>query len=160
MEATILVGIIGAICTLVSPVIALIIKEQMNKRPLIKLSVNRQKALEGTWRANICQELRAKNAPEKFSASLQIEINRKTVSGRFAYDSKRGPNTLLMKGGFHNDRFLKMEYYNESPHIVQFGLFILELSSDALLLQGRFLGFGAESEIFVAGTITAKKIRI
>src|ERR1044071_8722067 len=143
MEASVLVGIIGAVCTLVSPVVALAIKEQMDKRPLVHLSPNRQKALEGTWRASVRQELNAANTPDVFSAILKIEVSHKTVKGRFAYDRiKGGPTALLSKGGFYNDRFLKMEYYNESPHVLQFGIIILELSSDALMLRGRFLGFG------------------
>lgn len=159
METAVLVGITGAICTLVSPVIALVIKEQLDKRPLMKLSPNRRKALEGTWSATVSQELRATNTPEIWSARIQVNVSRKTVSGRFTFDHpKRGTTTLLMKGGFYNERFLKMEYYNESPHIVQFGIFILELSSDALSLRGRFLGFGADSEMLVAGIITADKI--
>jgi|SRR5262245_3883744 len=157
MQLSTIIAILGAVCTLASPIIALLVKEKRQNRLLETITSSRRKAIEGNWKITCIQEIKGEGVPDGFTGTLSFEAGQKIVKGKIAYEHyKRGPAVLNLKGGFYNDRFLKLEYENEIYRVIQFGVIILELSANGSTLRGRLLGFGADSEMLVTGKITAE----
>jgi hypothetical protein len=157
MQLSIIIAILGAVCTLASPIIALLIKEKRQNRLLQTITSSCRKAIEGNWKLTCIHEIKGEGIPDGFTGVLSFEAGQKIVKGKIAYENyKRGPTVLKLKGGFYNDRFLKLEYENEVYRIIQFGVIILELSANGSTLRGRLLGYGPESEMLVTAKITAE----
>ena len=90
---------------------------------------------------------------------MELNVGRKKVigSGTINGGNNMGMMSVILEGGYRNDRFLKMDYHNKDTDIIQFGTFILELSEDKLTLKGNFLGYGPYSKKIVDGTVELTK---
>lgn len=62
-----------------------------------------------------------------------------------------------LRGGFLHDRFLRLEYENRDNAAIQFGSVVAELSADGKTISGGYIGFGAQSQRIVTGTIALTK---
>lgn len=121
MDLSIIVGLVGAVSTLVSPVIALLVKEKRANRLLLAITSSRRKAIEGNWKLIFKMEIKGKDVPEEFSGTLTFEAGKKVVKGKIANDHfKRGLSVLQLKGDF-----IMRDFSNWNMRIKSLALFNL-----------------------------------
>ncbi len=64
---------------------------------------------------------------------------------------------LKLENGFFDGTILKLDYYNQSEYIKQFGSFLLKLDSTGEVLKGRFIGFSPTHEVIIDGTVILRR---
>jgi hypothetical protein len=63
-----------------------------------------------------------------------------------------------MDGGFLYDRFFRVDYKLDDPGKIIFGSIILELDTEAVVLQGQFAGYGYLSGSVISGSMKLNKV--
>jgi len=155
MDATLLASLIGGTCTIVAPIITLVVKGTLERLRHVAIPLSRQRSLRGTWTGTVSydspSELTRHSVRTEFSATKRI------VRGRATYRSDGGDASLCFKGSFISDRFMQGEYTNEAEQVINFGTILFELSADARSLKGKFVGYGRVTEDIVTGNINLEK---
>src|SRR5262249_13847612 len=59
---------------------------------------------------------------------------------------RKTPTVLNFVGGFYHEQFVKLDYVNPDADIIQFGTYIATLNAGGKVLEGRFLGYGPDTE--------------
>jgi len=149
MDSTIIASIVGGIATICAAIIPLLVKSRNEKRLFYPISRDRRKALTGKWEGIVVQQTNTENKLS-FKVQLDIEIKGRKLIGNGTLINDTIYNVEL-EGSFRNDRFLKMDYRNKEPQVIQFGSFIFHLSDDARGLKGLFVGYGHLSKSILHG---------
>jgi hypothetical protein len=158
-DLAILIGVLGIIATLSSPLIAHYLFERSKSRDFVKIPLNRKNALEGLWVGSIDQ----KNGFYKgsYPFKMNLKINKKKIIGILMIDAEVKGKIYKAEfqcvGGFQNDRFLKLDYKNEDLTKYHFGSIILEMTDTADQLIGAGVGYGPWSKKAVYGTYELHK---
>ena len=107
--------------------------------------------LKGSWKGTILQYMDGK-AHMTYDAHISIDkIGRKTISGIGTVIYQGEKLTLVLKGSFRNDRFLKVDYQNKNTGYVQFGCFVFHLGDDSKSLDGKLVGYGHVNRAIIHG---------
>jgi hypothetical protein len=92
---------------------------------------------------------------------MNLNVEDKTITGQIIVDDTIFTKTkryFSCKGGFYENRFLQLEYSNDDPKKIQFGVYILELLPNADSLNGKFAGYGSTTQKIVIGDIFFSKV--
>lgn len=146
------------IAAVAAAVAAMIAKERYNVRSLKSLSSERRKAVTGTWQGTAANLSVAGDEPlpMEFNIIFHLTARRKTVKG-YAIFQHDGDYTVDVKGGFHSESYLKLEYLHRQG-IVGFGYMILHLDDHAKSMAGKVVAYGAKSHKIVVGRVELKKV--
>ena len=154
MKKEIIVAIIGAVTTILAPVITIAVTDYYESKPYKEL-VGARAAIEGRWKGSIMQLVfgQEKEIPIEFN----FKTSGKSILGEsnIIYDEQLIP--LIVKGYFPVDRYILLNYRNKSDIKLQFGSIAAGLNASANKLQGRFVGYGHINDALVEGTITLNK---
>ena len=157
-SSTILIEIIRGLTVIVAAVLAVIAKELYDTRSLRSLSSARRKTVTGAWEGTAANLSVAGDEPipMQFTITFHLTARRKTVKGdaTFRHD---GDYVVDVKGGFHNEHYLKLEYIHRHP-IIGFGYMILHLDDHGSAMAGKVVAYGAKSHKIVVGTVVVKKV--
>lgn len=158
MDSKIMAAIIAATATLLSPLLVLFVQEKRQYLPISGMKKSRLLAWIGDWNGNFIQD----RGPNNDTINVKLELisfvvkNRK-ISGIAKYNWENCPVTLSLEGKFIANDTVELKYEDSDDRIVRHGTIMLKMSSDAKEIQGAFLGFGAESETIVTGSIKLKR---
>ena len=155
MDNTLIAAIIGGICTILSPLIVLLIQNKNSTKHYIAIDKERKNTANGSWTGKVRYEQGSEL--ENHDIYFEITTNRKILKGYCTYTSKNGTTKLIIKGGFYSDRFLKIEHINEKIQIIHFGYTLLELDASARKLTGKFITFGRIKNKIISGFIGLEK---
>jgi hypothetical protein len=151
-------AIIAGIATILSAIIALLLKEYFDKKkePYKKIDEQIKDAVHGRWKGSFQQVLN--DTHQTFDLELDIRVsNTGSLTGKAKYPYKNEIIDINIKGGFYSERFLKMDYENSNKAIMQFGSFVFKLSDDAKILTGYFVGYGHISGKVIGGNAVLNK---
>jgi len=156
MDTALLTGIIGAIATLVSPIIVLLLKNYFANRPFQKL---KGRNILGKWTGKILQEF--ENTEISYNVIFHLQNKGRQLCGEVlveaSKEAKDEVHHLVIKGGLFENRFVKIEYKNKDKNVLQFGIMLMELMPTGNHLIGRFTGFGHITRRVIYGSIELKK---
>ena len=159
MNNALIASIIGAVATILAPITALAFKSWFEHRDLVRVTGRRRTALEGRWVGNLTYERSAVHEREHQPIEVSFTMKGKIIRGEleYSYEDTREKVVLGFKGGFYDDRFLKCDYRNKDPKMVQFGTILFKLSADASRLTGLLQGFGRHSEDLISAAVDLEK---
>ncbi len=157
MESATLAAIISGTAAIGSPLITLAATRIYDNRKLIAVKGSRRQAIVGTWLGRSKQK--HDGIDLETDVKLMITAGKKLIEGEahFAGPITGRPTHVRFAGGFLYEQFVKLDYSNVEEHALQFGTVILLLSPDARVLEGRFVGFGAETRAIVSGMLKCVK---
>ena len=157
MNPTIIAAIIAGAVAIVAPLIALFAKDYLAQKPLGRV-IGRRKALVGKWKGSLKEEAGIGGSPLEIEVTVEFTKQGKRILGS-AMLTRPGsaPRHLAFIGGFFHDQFVKLEYTNPDPTIIQFGSYVAKLAADPRILEGRFVGYGPATDAIVHGTATLEK---
>jgi len=157
MSSELLVAICGVIATLVSPFVVLWFQQQRENSSLSFISKNRRSSLTTKERVGTVTP-DSHVSQEPFAIKAKFICKGKVVSSFITYQGDKGEEIQInLKGGFYDNRFLKLDYADNDPCIIQFGIMLFELNAEANLLAGRYLGYGRQSQKINSGEIVLQK---
>jgi hypothetical protein len=156
MDSTLLTGIIGGICTISAAVISPLALKYSETKDWVSIPRDRRNALQGKWSGDVVQYL-ADATIRKFTVEITLVIKGKRINGIGIIIADKLYHVTL-DGSFRNDKFLKMDYQNKDPNIVQFGSFVFHLDDEPKDLVGRFVGYGHIAKAIIYGTCELKKV--
>lgn len=162
MDNKIIAAIIAGIFALVSPIVTLFVKRLLDERSFRPISKSRRQALIGNWKGIGKQDEGPDGIPIEFPIDLDIAAGNRIVTGVFSTHLQTPQGSSIgifeLNGGFLYDKYLRLNYTAKDTSRIHFGAFVLELGSKGRTLAGKLVGYGADSEKIVFGTIEAKKI--
>lgn len=154
-------NIILGFLTLASPIIAYFAIKAYEERFLQLITSKRKEALKSIWYGTFKQAIGPNGEEINGKVKFSFTTSRKIIIGKGTYIVNYGGSEISLsfnfKGGFLYDRYLRFEYYNKDPSVIQFGSAILELSPDAKKLTGRFHGYGSETKSIVYGELNLNR---
>jgi len=156
MDTSTIITIVSTIITAFSIGIAAF---QINseKKYFILMGHQRRKVLTGKWAGTYIQDNKMDGISLNGTVQMILVAGRKVIDGKVFIESGLGQQLEFgVNGGFKFERFLALSYNNKLQHVAQFGFFLLELSPDATVLEGRILGFGPQSRKIVVAKIRLK----
>ncbi len=160
MDNTLLAALIGAFTTIIAPVVTLSFKRRLDRKANARIALQNNNII-GKWVGNTKQQLRGIDVEFDISFLFDLDKDNK-LTGRCAVNLSDTQlialETFIINGGLYNDRFLKIEYNNNDPKVMQFGYFLLEYSPLGNSLDGNFLGYGPESNAIICGQVFLKKV--
>jgi hypothetical protein len=154
MEATTANAIIAAIGAVAGATLSAFIKSYLENRNFFSNSGDRRKALTGVWSGIVDQ---VSSNVTGYKIELNIIATKKQIIGSGKVYRSGQIISIKLSGAFRNDEFLKLDYENSEGRIIQFGSFILELSSGSDTLDGRFVGYGHVSKSIIHGSVSLSK---
>jgi hypothetical protein len=155
MDITLIVGIIGGICTIAAAIITPLVQTYFETRIFFPISNDRRKILQGIWKGTVNQNL-SDGTFKTFTVDLDLNIKGKKIQGTGIINAEE-LFYVSLDGSFRNDRFLKMDYQNKNLKILQFGSFVFHLSDDSRELVGKFVGYGHLSKAIIYGSCQFNK---
>lgn len=158
MDSTLLAGIIGGTCTIISPLVVEFLKRLNEKSPLLHVNKARRDSLRGRWIGLVSYEDGQKYNLNDHRIVFEVQPGRKIFKAQGTYTTEGGITSIKLKGGFYHDRFLKLEFENKASHIMHFGYVLFELSADSRTLQGKFTSYGRVSENIISGSTVMEKV--
>jgi hypothetical protein len=160
MSPTIVAAIIAGSVAIIAPIITLLIKEWIEQKPFSKIS-GRQKALIGMWRGSLKQAIVREGTPAEMEITIKFIAKGKKILGSTTLTPPGfAQRELGFIGGFLHEQFVKLDYSNPDPTIMQFGCYVarLDVTEDQKVLDGRFVGYGPDTKEVVYGTALLKKV--
>jgi len=156
MDTTIKAALISGGVAIVAPITTYVATRIYDRRGLGRI-VGRRRALIGTWKGNILQD------NSQFGEALltmTFSSSGKVIEGdcELIYPIENQLIKLRFTGGFYHERFVKFDYTNLDELVVQFGAAILTLAADGKSLEGRFVGYGSQTNGIVSGTVLMHRI--
>jgi hypothetical protein len=160
MDKKLLIAIIASITTLLSPILTLYIKKNIDDNTEKKQSLQNE-VIIGRWVGTTSQKLHNKDVEFKIDFLFKNENNKLTglCTVNLSETKTVGLETFVINGGLYMKRFLRIEYNNNDPDMLQFGYFLLELSPLGKKLNGNFVGYGPESKEIICGKVVLEKQR-
>ena len=161
MDATVLSGIIGGVCTIAAAIVTFALTRSTEFRYKALLPKDRRLALEGYWTGQIEKHFPKPGTPEVYHFRGSFQISGKQVSGdaiaSVQVEGKKVEQPFMLSGGFLDNKYLKMDYLSRISGMLEFGSFIAELDSEGKILEGRFVGYGRRTRGLISGTIKLEK---
>jgi hypothetical protein len=115
----------------------------------------KRKELKGKWTGNGTDVYVAdpKKPTMAFTLSMKLKVRWTDIKGSATVASVDGSvkEELKVRGAFHGDRFLRLNYTNKKKD--QLGVLFLEFGSDNDKLDGTYTGFSPIRSTIVAGTL-------
>ena len=157
MDYNLLINIFSLIITSISIGVAFY-QIQESYKDFIFSTKLRNEALKGEWVGSYNQT----NLIEGEMTFIFKKVKR-IKKGEILYKPHNLANInyyqkLSFTGGFKDNRYISLTYISSDNSKIQFGNFILELSSTGKELKGKFVGFGDESNAVISGDVLLKKI--
>lgn len=151
-------AIIAGIATITSAIITVLLKEYLGRRKenYRKQSDERRKKISGRWNGKYQQVFEGNEVTIQINIELKV-LSRGAINGIGNVSYGRYSFQVNIKGGFYLDDFLKLEYENSDKGIIQFGSFVLKLSSNAKEIKGHFVGYGHITEAIISGPVSLSK---
>ncbi|MBU1101949.1 MAG: hypothetical protein KKA84_16250 [Bacteroidetes bacterium] len=158
MDSNLLITVLSITVTIISVFIA-VYQIYLTRKPFKVITRGRQYSLEGLWKGKYTQDNKTGGNKLEGEMRLSLSPGRKKVIGIVTITSYyyKKDYEFIVDGGFKADRFLFLNYWNKNDSVTQFGNIILELTSNAEILKGRFIGYGPESEKIVTAQIVFNK---
>jgi hypothetical protein len=159
MSPTIVAAIIAGVVAIVAPIITLVAKEILEQKPFSPVT-GRRKALVGKWHGILKEAKGPGGKPLEVDLTFEFTKHRKRILGRTTFTLPgRATRTLDFTGGFLHEQFLKLDYNNPDPTVMQFGCYVAKLitTDDQKVLDGRFVGYGPDTGDIVHGTAVLNK---
>ena len=157
METAVITALVAGIASIASALVAVVVKDVLERRSLKPIFGERRKALTGYWKGTIEQP--------NLTADLTVHLvaSHKEVNGiadlRFPFHGKDHHLVLSLKGGFLYERFLKLDYKKDNEGVIQFGSLIIEFAEDSETLKGKYSGYGSLTKSIVSGEILLSRSR-
>lgn len=165
---TIIASLIGAVATVLSPIIVLAIQSSYNQRHVVSLrpietSPTSKAAFQGMWEGEAYQERGPGGIPLKYTVYLTISWKGNAIQGKYAwkYLDQTGReiiDSIPISGGLYYDRFIKLEYTVHPKGKLLVGSTLLRLSDDATQMGGYDVGYGSASHNIAYAELKFKKI--
>jgi hypothetical protein len=152
------IAILGCAATLISPIITIYVQKYITEKTRYKaIEPDKRNAVDGLWEGHFTQTLNDKEISPELTLDISVaHTGAITGTAKFTYNAKLV--RVKIKGGFYNEYFLKMNYWNPNKHITQFGAFIFEIDYFNNQIKGYFTGYGPESKMVIAGPTQLKKV--
>ena len=156
MDPTVIAALIGALGTLLAPVVTLLIFE---RRHFLGIPLERREALTGSWKGLVNQYVGPgpSGEPIIFPILIKFTLGKKVVRGQATYTWEEESRDILINGGFIDDRYIKFEYKDADPRIIRYGMGMFELSADGHTLLGKLIGYSAEMHSMVHCDLNLEK---
>lgn len=124
-----------------------------NAKHLLPIKAGRKEAIEKRWSGHFAQPESSGGVAEKFDISFTLRVQGKNIvgSGEYADGSKKA--NIDLYGGFYRDDYLHLSYVNHDKAIFQHGLIILHWPNNPVVLTGKFVGIGKDTNVIVSGDI-------
>ncbi|TAN42586.1 MAG: hypothetical protein EPN22_12530 [Nitrospirae bacterium] len=143
--------------TLVIAIAGYIASKAIEYRGLYNIPKPRRDALKGRWEGTAAQHAGPEGPPSEYRVVIQFSIFWKFVRGVAFYELDNQKTHLKLFGGFYDNHILRLNYRNERAAVIQYGLVLLDFSSDTNQLNGSFLGYGHVHEQIVTGEISLER---
>lgn len=157
MDSTLIAGVIGGICTVTAPILALLIKSRMDMRRKPRISAARQAVLRGIWNGVLQYDPAEDGAPPDHEVVLDVHSSDRSISGTARYTLNGTPTVVDISGYLVAESLIRVEYTNTSPEVIHFGTMLLQLSQDAKRLHGKLLAFGRVRGRVISGDLELEK---
>jgi len=150
-----LLGLISLLLTLLG--LYFFVQEKRGYKTSRKLlSGDHRHAITGLWQGTVVQRNQVNNKSVTNECTLRLHAGSQRIAGRLhmrAYNGSEyvGEFRLRVEGHRSHNHYFDFHYENMDGSAVQFGHFLLELSSDQQQLAGEFLGYGEFSDQFIGG---------
>ena len=137
-RVVIIAAIIGAVATILTPVIANILLSDKNVQYSHDL-------LEDIWIGSEIQNAGTNGETLEFDSNMNFKVNNNNIYG--IYHVKHKDNTrpfsasYELSGKFTEKRLIKLDYINKDRSIRQYGVLMLKLSDDGKTLSGFIMGY-------------------
>jgi len=154
---TIIIGFIGLISGLIT-IFDKIVNYRANLN-FIKIPYQRVQAIIGDWKGTIF-DIEGKNK-KLYHAKLTIsKVKGKKILGYFTAENVENGHTYLfdISGGFYKYNFIKFDYVNKHESVIQFGIWLTQLSSNAEFFTGKYVGYGSMRERIIQGYVELEKV--
>ena len=160
MSQELLKAIVAGAVSIISAVIAIIVKNYLDKKKeddqYRDVDKAIQEAVEGRWKGEINQTLNGNILFLEVIATFKVS-NSGSIKGQMIIPYENESFRLKCVGGFYSMRFIKMEYENHNKAILQFGSMVFKLSDDCNKFEGYFVGYGHISKNLIAGSMVFTK---
>jgi len=157
MDVNLAITIISIIITLISILIAFY-QIQQSVKGFVKSTNSRKSALMGEWKGKYNQNNMREDKEVGGDLVFIFDSVKRKIKGYILYDGDEVKNIphnqrLDFQGGFRDSRYISLEYQTNNKSKIQYGNFILELSPTGNRIEGKFVGYGDESEDIVTGDV-------
>ncbi len=157
MENSIWVALIGAGATVAAPLVGIAAQMLYERRNYTTAPGERATSVNGVWSGRIVQP--------NFDQRVEIELRAKfrVIKGKLRIFGSPGSRLTHVEanlsGGFYYGSYLKLDYKNIDPNIMQFGSITLELDQESRVMEGKYSGYGAFARKIVSGDIALTRIK-
>jgi len=158
MDTTDLIALISLIVSIIST-IGLFYQHSQALSDFVYINPSRRKSLRGNWIGSFVQDNKIDGNSLTGEIRLTLQVGRKKIKGVAIVNQHYFKNsvTLLLTGGYRDERFVSLSYKNQKKSVIQFGHMLLELIPNGKKLKGRVLGFGHESEQIVIAELNLQR---
>jgi len=137
-------------------------ENRKDRSSALLLSGDHREAITGVWQGTVVQRNQVNNQPVTNEVTLRLHAGSHQIAGRLHMRSYNGPEyvgefRLRVEGLRSHNHFFDFHYENIDGSAIQFGHFLLELSSDHQQLAGEFLGYGEFSDQFIGGRMVLER---
>ena len=160
IDNTILASIIGAIATVLAVIISPFIIQRVEKRKKNKFvpisTLADKELLYGRWLGYYDQKTGKEEFQTKYKVIMVFTQNSDDLSGVsdiWVFGEEKKPFKFYITNTVLEDRIFKSDYINKNIKALHFGTLFGKVSGDGKEINGKFLGYGINSERFVSGNI-------
>ena len=160
MDSTIIASIIGAIATIVAVIISPFIVSGIGKRKKEKFTpistLADKQLLYGRWIGVYDQKSGKEEFQNEHKAIILFTPNSEDLSGTIKlslYGNSEKIVDLYLVNTILEDRVFKSDYVNKNVKALHFGTILGEVSGNGNEINGKFLGYGIDSERVIVGNI-------
>jgi hypothetical protein len=116
-------------------------------------------AINGTWKGVVIERGKLKYPMKANLRLVVLDDGIPKIEGRADYDIEDHKDLSVKFDGRFLDGFerLQLDYRNEDPKILNYGVVLLRLSTDGNRLEGEFMEFNHLDVDMISGTISIEK---
>jgi len=161
METEIVSAIIGGVTTLGGAIIGVARWGNLSWRGKIPKEI--RSMIEGQWSGEAVEKTAdlARDACV-YSVTWDFKVSARKVAAystmEYYKDNRKVVETFEVKGRFFDGRYMLLEYSSLQETMINFGTEILYLHANGRELSGRFVGFSAEGDEIITGTLKGNKL--
>ena len=115
------------------------------------------RTLEGMWVGHAHQPSGPRGMPIDLPLNVIFSLINGRCDGEATYEFEGVFSTLKLSSRSLKSRYIVWNFYDTDERVIRFGTFLLQLSADGKRLEGKFLGYAAEMEDIVTGSIKLTK---
>lgn len=135
-----------------------LIRQWLSDRPFAKMPTDKLKLIASQWKGVVHQPEGPDGIAIEMPIKLNLKKNFKKIVGTGSFEYKGKSYKLRLKGRPMHSNYFVLTYFEDDPGVFRYGTFIIQISSDSSLLQGKFIAFAPEMERAVTGAITLKNL--